>query len=153
MLRSQVSALLEIDIETIRYYENLKLIKPARLDNGYRSYNDKNLEEIKFIQHCRSLGIGLEEIKVLKNLSPTSDCTSANFIIEKNLKLIEQKILELKKLHKHVKDLSKCCSSKGPSEDCGIVKSLMKESLAFNKSANHKLLKGNHMSLNSIEKT
>lgn len=134
MLRSQVSTLLEIDIETIRYYENLRLIKPARLSNGYRFYSDRNLEEIKFIQHCRSLGIGLEEIKILKSLGPTSDCSSANVIIEKNLKLIEQKILELKNLHKQMNDLSKSCSSKGPSEDCGIVKSLMKKSLTYNNS-------------------
>ncbi|MBC7537558.1 MAG: MerR family transcriptional regulator [Bacteriovorax sp.] len=134
MLRSQVSTFLEIDIETIRYYESLNLItKPARLSNGYRTYNDKNLEEIKFIQHCRSLGIGLEEIKALKNLKPASDCTSANVIIEKNLKLIEQKILDLNLLQIQLENLSKSCSTKGTSENCGIVKSLVKESLSFKK--------------------
>jgi DNA-binding transcriptional MerR regulator len=134
MLRSQVSTFLEIDIETIRYYESLNLItKPARLSNGYRTYSDKNLEEIKFIQHCRSLGIGLEEIKALKNLKPASDCTSANVIIEKNLKLIEQKILDLNLLQKQLENLSKRCSTNGTSENCGIVKSLVKESLSFKK--------------------
>lgn len=134
MLRGQVSDLLEIDIETIRYYENLDLIKPARLSNGYRFYNDKNLEEIKFIQHCRSLGIGLEEIKTLKDLTkPSSNCSRANIIIEKNLNLIEQKILELNLLQKQLKSLSTRCSSNGMSENCGIVKSLVKESLSFKK--------------------
>ena len=136
MLRKQVSTLLEIDLETIRYYESIKLIKPARLSNGYRFYSVKNLEEIKFIQHCRSLGIGLPEIMVLKNLSPASDCSSANVIIEKNLKLIEQKIFKLKNLHEELKSLSNSCSSEGLSENCGIVKSLVKDSLSFKKPMN-----------------
>lgn len=134
MLRSQVSTLLDIDIETIRYYESLNLIKPQRLLNGYRFYHAKNLEELKFIQHCRSLGIGLNEIKTLKNLTkPVGDCSNANIIIEKNLKLIEQKILELNILQKQLESLSKRCNSKGSTENCGIVKSLVKESLSFKK--------------------
>lgn len=140
MLRSQVSSLLEIDIETIRYYEKLNLItKPKRLSNGYRSYSNKNLEEIKFIQHCRSLGIGLEEIKTLNDLkTPTSDCSRANIIIEKNLKLIKQKIFELNQLQKQLENLTRRCSSRGTSENCGIVKSLVKESLTFKKSPSKK---------------
>lgn len=135
MLRNEVSALLDIDSETVRYYESRNLItKPKRLDNGYRSYSKKNLEEIKFIQHCRSLGISLEEIKTLKELTVTpSDCSSANSIIDKNLSLIEVKIAELKNLQTQLLSLSKTCSSKGSSESCGIVKSLVKDSLKFKK--------------------
>ncbi len=135
MLRNEVSTLLGIDSETMRYYESRNLItKPSRLSNGYRSYSEKNLEEIKFIQHCRSLGISLEEIKVLKELTTTkSDCSSANTIINKNLTLIEVKIAELKNLQKQLLSLSSTCHTKGSSDDCGIVKSLVKNSLAFKK--------------------
>lgn len=135
MLRKEVSTILDLDIETIRYYEDRNLItKPLRLPNGYRTYSEKNLKEIKFIQHCRSLGIGLDEIKVLKDLTtPNTDCSSANTIIEKNLELIEQKILELTSLRKQLKSLSKQCHVQGASENCGIVKSLVKESLTFKK--------------------
>ncbi len=135
MLRNEVSTLLNIDSETMRYYESRNLItKPSRLSNGYRSYSDKNIEEIKFIQHCRSLGIGLDEIKVLKELTKSSsDCSSANSIIEKNLKLIENKIAELKNLQKQLLNLSDRCHTNGTSDNCGIVKSLVKESLSFKK--------------------
>lgn len=135
MLRNEVSTLLGIDYETMRYYESRNLItKPSRLSNGYRSYSEKHLEEIKFIQHCRSLGICLEEIKVLKELTITpSDCSSANNIINKNLTLIEVKIAELKNLQKQLLSLSSTCHTKGSSDNCGIVKSLVKNSLAFKK--------------------
>ena len=135
MLRNEVSKLLDIDSETMRYYESRNLIsKPSRLSNGYRSYSEKNIEEIKFIQHCRSLGIGLEEIKVLKELTiKPSDCSSANSIIKKNLKLIEEKIAELNNLQQQLLNLSDRCHTKGLSDNCGIVKSLVKESLEFKK--------------------
>lgn len=131
MLRTQVSRLLEIGIETIRYYEGLNLIsKPRRLSNGYRSYSDKNIEEIKFIQHCRSLDIGLDEIKILQVLiGSKNDCSSANSIIEKNLMLIEHKIINLNQLHKQLKDLSKRCKKNGATTSCGIMKSLVINSL------------------------
>lgn len=135
MLRNEVSLLLDIDSETMRYYESRNLItKPQRLSNGYRSYSEKHLEEIKFIQHCRSLGINLEEIRTLKELSAVpSDCSSANAIIDKNLSLIEVKIAELKNLQTQLKNLSKTCNTKGSSDNCGIVKSLVKNSLSYKK--------------------
>lgn len=136
MLRNEISALLDIDSETMRYYESRNLItKPLRLSNGYRTYTDKHLEEIKFIQHCRSLGISLDEIKMLRELTVTpSDCSSANAIIAKNLSLIETKIKELKSLQVQLKGLSKSCQASGSSDKCGIVKSLVKNSLTYKKS-------------------
>ncbi len=131
MLRSQVSKATGIDIETIRFYEKSKLISaPSRLDNGYRTYTEKQLDELMFIQHCRSMGIALDEIKSLKELKENNrDCSKANQIIERNLALIEQRISELVKLQSQLKGLSKRCSSKGTTDKCGIVKSLVKESL------------------------
>lgn len=126
MLRGEIAKQVGIDSETVRFYEAERLIsKPKRLDNGYRSYSKENLVELKFIQHCRSLGIGLDEIKVLKNIKGQSiDCSQANEIIQKNLELIEQKMKELKNLRTQLKALSESCFSTGAASDCPIVKSL-----------------------------
>lgn len=126
MLRSEIARHVGIDSETVRFYEAESLIsKPKRLDNGYRSYSKENLVELKFIQHCRSLGIGLDEIKVLKDIKGHSiDCSQANEIIQKNIDLIEQKMKELKNLRVQLKALSESCFSPGAASDCAIVKSL-----------------------------
>ncbi|MBC7465629.1 MAG: MerR family transcriptional regulator [Bdellovibrio sp.] len=126
MLRNEVSKKLGIDIETIRFYEKENLIsKPERLENGYRSYSKENLVELKFIQHCRSLGVSIEEVRTLKDIQNLStDCSQANLIIEKNLDLIEQKIEDLKNLRVQLKSLSESCFKTGAAKDCGIVKSL-----------------------------
>ena len=130
MLRNQVAKYLGIDSETLRYYENEQMItKPKRLENGYRYYNEENLAEIKFILHCRSLGIGLEEIKILKDIQNDSiDCRQAKDIIEDNIVLIEKKMKELKKLKGQLKQLSESCDRPSSAKDCAIVQSLNRAS-------------------------
>lgn len=126
MLRNQVSKQLGIDLETIRFYEKENMISaPQRSENGYRKYSRQNLVELKFIQHCRSLGISLQEIRTLKTIRDQAvDCSEAKAIIEKNIDLIEVKLVELKSLKAQLKTLSNSCSSKSAAKDCEIVKSL-----------------------------
>lgn len=132
MLRKQVSDHLGIDTETLRFYEKINLISsPKRQENGYRNYNENHLQELKFVQHCRSLGIGINEIKILKGLlnSGQDDCHEAKEIIDENLVLIEERIKELKLLKKQLKTLSNSCVAPSSPKDCKIVKSLKKASL------------------------
>ena len=130
MLRSEVSKNFDVNIETIRFYENVGLIsKPKRLDNGYRSYSKENLVELKFIQHCRSLGVSIDEVRILKDLQAQSnDCHQAKEIVDKNLTLIDQKINDLKNLKKQLKVLSDSCRETSAAKDCEIVKTLTKAS-------------------------
>ncbi len=128
MLRGEVAKKLGIDIETIRFYEKENLIsKPNRLENGYRFYSKQNLVELKFIQHCRSLGVSIDEVRTLKELPLLSeDCSQAKAIVEKNLDLIEKKIKDLKSLRNQLRALSESCFTTGSAKDCAIVKSLTK---------------------------
>lgn len=51
-----------LDRATIRYYEQEGLIKPKRLQNGYRDYSEKNLQDLMKIKLLRQLGLSLEAI-------------------------------------------------------------------------------------------
>lgn len=130
MLRSEVSKHFGLNIETVRFYENEGLLsKPQRLENGYRSYSKQNLIELKFIQHCRSLGVSIDEVRILKALQAQSnDCHQAKEIVEKNLALIDQKIKDLKNLKKQLSALSNSCNKPSAARDCAIVKSLTQAS-------------------------
>lgn len=126
MLRNQVAKHLGIDLETIRYYEKEKMItEPRRLENGYRQYSEDILIELKFIQHCRSLGISLQEIRMLKAFQGQAvDCAEAKSIIEKNIDLIEIKMKELKNLKAQLKSLSEACHAEGSAKDCQLLQAL-----------------------------
>ncbi|MGB7288194.1 MAG: MerR family transcriptional regulator, partial [Salaquimonas sp.] len=50
------SSLTGLPAKTIRYYEDIKLVVPARLDNSYREYNQDDVHRLLFIQRARSLG-------------------------------------------------------------------------------------------------
>ena len=66
MLIKELAAATGVDTETIRFYEKEGLLpQPARLANGYRSYEPVHLERLSFVRHCRALDIPLAEIKSL----------------------------------------------------------------------------------------
>ena len=55
--------------KTIRYYEDIGLIAPARRgDNGYRQYESHAVEELKFLFRAREVGFDLEESRQLLEL-------------------------------------------------------------------------------------
>ncbi len=51
-----------LDRATIRYYEQEGLIFPKRLQNGYRDYSEKNLQDLLKIKLLRQIGLPLESI-------------------------------------------------------------------------------------------
>ena len=56
----------DCDVETVRYYEKAGLLQePGRNSAGYREYREEHQERLQFIRHCRSLQIGLTDIRAL----------------------------------------------------------------------------------------
>lgn len=54
-----------LDRATIRYYEQEGLIMPQRLQNGYRDYSEKQLQDLLKIKLLRELGLSLDTISQL----------------------------------------------------------------------------------------
>ncbi|WP_335519972.1 MerR family transcriptional regulator [Neobacillus drentensis] len=48
---------------TIDYYTSIGLLKAERSKSNYRIYSDESLEDLKFIEECKSLHFPLDEIK------------------------------------------------------------------------------------------
>ncbi len=64
--RSDVANILNINIETIRYYENKKLLpEPPRSVSGYRQFTKEHLIRLTFIIAAKEFGFTLREIKEL----------------------------------------------------------------------------------------
>lgn len=51
-----------LDRATIRYYEQEGLIKPQRLQNGYRDYSEQNLQDLHKIKLLRQIGLSLDAV-------------------------------------------------------------------------------------------
>lgn len=51
--------------KTIRYYEEVGLVRPARAGNGYRDYRDRDVHLLRFLQRSRSLGFTIGDVRKL----------------------------------------------------------------------------------------
>ena len=54
--------------KTIRYYEEIGLVVPHRLSNGYRDYDLGQVRRLQFVHRARGLGFTIEECRVLLSL-------------------------------------------------------------------------------------
>ena len=115
------------DVETIRFYEKEKLLDtPMREANGYRSYNNTHLLQLKFIRHCRSLDMGLPDVHRLRQFqnNPELVCDDINGLIDSQIMRIHQKIESLRLLEQQLYTLRDSCHHHNKIQDCGILKNL-----------------------------
>ncbi len=123
----QVSKKTDLPVQTIRYYESQDLIKSAgRTGGNFRVYDNKVIDQLEFIKHCRHLDLSLVDIKriiELKN-NPDAICDEVDVMINDQIQQVNLKIKELKKLKKQLESLTATCSTNQKVSDCGIIKSL-----------------------------
>ncbi len=117
----------DCSVETIRFYEREGLLKaPVRDENGYRSYLDINLQQLNFIRHCRSLGMGLPDVRTLLDLQAHPDlaCIEINHLIESQIARVHQQVKSLRILEKQLHALRKACQVNSTVANCAILRNL-----------------------------
>jgi len=115
----------ELPAKTIRYYEDIELVHPARLDNGYRDYSGNDIHRLRFLQRSRGLGFTIEECRMLLSLYDDEDRASSDvkLIVKSKIDHIDQKIQELNSLKATLEVLANSCH--GDSRpDCPIIDDL-----------------------------
>lgn len=97
--------------KTIRYYEDIGLIRPDRRDNGYRSYSVEDVHRLRFLQRSRGLGFSVEECRQLLSLYSDTQRESAEVkaIATAKLTEIDRKLAELRDLRNMLSHLVATC--------------------------------------------
>lgn len=115
---------------TIRYYEEIKLIPPARRSAaGHRHYTRQDVDRLTFIRRCRDFGFGLEQIRLLSSLSisPDRDCVEVRDIAAEHLTAVREKVAELRSLERQLQKFVETCNTAccgGPGRDCVVLAEL-----------------------------
>jgi DNA-binding transcriptional MerR regulator len=112
-------------VPTIRYYEQIGLLRPAARSGGQRTYDNEDVRRLAFVRRCRDFDFSIPEIRSL--LSLTQDrrsCTEARDLAEGHLAALRGKLDELKALEATIASLVRECDAScagGPAPDCVIL--------------------------------
>jgi MerR family transcriptional regulator, copper efflux regulator len=114
--------------KTIRYYEDIGLIRPDRGQNGYRDYGSDDVHKLRFLQRSRGLGFSVEECRQLLALYEDKSRASADVkeIASAKLGEIDRKIRELTELRRALEHLVHACHG-NDRPDCPILEELAEE--------------------------
>ncbi|REJ23293.1 MAG: MerR family transcriptional regulator [Caldibacillus debilis] len=103
----EVADLAGISVRTLRYYDQIGLLKPDRVaESGYRIYSEENLETLQQILFFRELGFPLKKIKEIMQ-NPSFDRLEAlelhrKYLLEKKRR-IDQMLRTVDKTIKYMK--------------------------------------------------
>lgn len=93
----EMSKLHRTTIKTLRYYDEIGLLKPIQIDknNGYRYYSTEQFEQLNTIHYLKDLGFSLQEIKAHLEHRNIDDFLA---LLRKQKELTEHKIRELQQI-------------------------------------------------------
>ncbi len=119
----QLAKALDISVETIRFYQRKGLIaEPQKPATGYRHYDDRVADQLRFILNAKSLGFTLNEIGSLMSLS--NNCSEVKSMSLQKLELIQAKIANLQKLENVIQQMTESCKRNQNPGECPVINAL-----------------------------
>ncbi|HEY4191086.1 MAG TPA: Cu(I)-responsive transcriptional regulator [Mesorhizobium sp.] len=111
--------------KTIRYYEEIGLIQPARAGNGYRSYSGQDIHRLAFLKRARTLGFSIDDCRQLMALYQDRSRASADVrqIAAAHVATIEEKLRELQAMRATLQELVHACHG-DERPDCPILEEM-----------------------------
>ncbi|NNE24200.1 MAG: Cu(I)-responsive transcriptional regulator [Rhizobiales bacterium] len=114
-----------LTVKTVRYYDDIGIMKADRRANGYRDYSAESVHKLAFLQRARSLGFSVDDCRQLMSLYDDKDRASADVKALAQIRIddINRKLAELNSLKLTLTSLVTAC--KGDDRpDCPILEDL-----------------------------
>ncbi len=123
----ELSRRTRVNIETIRYYERIKILaEPPRTANGRRVYRPADRRTLAFIRRARELGFTLNGIRALLALSgggAREACPEVRELAAAHLAEIRAKIADLTAMERALADAVQRCDA-GEAPGCPVLDAL-----------------------------
>ncbi|CAK2177030.1 Cu(I)-responsive transcriptional regulator [Vibrio crassostreae] len=126
---SEAAKLTNLSTKSIRLYEDKGVITaPLRSENGYRSYDKKQIKELGIVAKARSAGFSLDECRALVELAdnPCRESADVKAKALNKLEEVNQKIEDLLAIQKTLKEWVEQCPGDSNSH-CPIIDSLVEK--------------------------
>lgn len=117
-----------VPAKTIRYYEDIGLVRPLRSANGYRAFREQDLHKLAFVGRARALGFSIEDCRTLVALYEDDSRASAQVksVAEDHLHQIDAKIAQLQSMRDTLARLVQSCHGDN-RPDCPILNDLARD--------------------------
>jgi DNA-binding transcriptional MerR regulator len=115
-----------VSVDTVRYYEKLKLLpRAARSGGGFRIFPAETVERIKFIKQAQEMGFSLDEVKQLFSTGGANQCRKVRELLLEKLVDLESKITQMrdfkKVLNRHLDECDKELKTHGDQSACPVL--------------------------------
>ncbi len=128
----EIATLSGVSVDTVRYYERLKLLpRAARSIGGFRIFPAEVIKRIKFIKQAQETGFSLEEIKQLFSTGGgANQCLAVQELLSKKLIDLEEKIEQMRNfktvLISHLSDCENELKAHGEQSACPVLTTIEK---------------------------
>ena len=97
MTIGQLAKAAEVPTTTVRYYERAGLLAPPdRTRSGYRMYDERAVERLRFIRASQAVGFSLDDVRDLLALDVKSSCQDVQRLLEHRIEELDRKLGEMK---------------------------------------------------------
>ena len=104
--------------QAVRLYERMGLLKPVgKTAKGYRIYDARSVETLRFIKQVQRSGFTLEEIGVLLHTDIRDEraCESMKDLLDRKILALTERLLELQGMKNVLQSLRQACDGEpGP---------------------------------------
>lgn len=121
MKAGQIAKAFEINVNTVRHYVRMGLLRPRKDESGYHQFGDEERRRLRFILSARELGFTLDDIAQLLSAAEdgASPCPQARDLIEQRLNDARAKLASLQALVQRMEATTQQWRSLPDCQPCG----------------------------------
>lgn len=111
--RGELARRTGVNIETIRYFENIGVLAtPDRTEGGHRVYDEEHVRTLGFVRRARNLGFTPQEVRAILALGGPGKalCGEVRKIAEHHLEQVRTKLADLAELERLLTGTIQHCS-------------------------------------------
>ncbi len=122
----EVAARAEVSVDTVRYYERLKLLPRARRSSGgFRLFDESAIDRVLFIKQAQELGFSLDEIRGLLATGGAEECRKVHDLLSEKLHELDSRLESMRKfrrvLARHLGECERELREHGQQACCPVV--------------------------------
>ena len=103
---NEVAKKLGITTDTVRFYTRINFLNPIKNKlNGYREYDPKDVNRLRFVLSARQLGFSVDDIRQILDHADSgkTPCPTVRRLLDQRLHETEQRFLETLQLRERIR--------------------------------------------------